>query len=35
MGGWGLKFSRTLLNLNARIAPREKVMQKGGAEVSL
>ncbi|XP_048752927.1 piwi-like protein 1 isoform X2 [Ostrea edulis] len=34
MGGWGLKFSRTLLNLNARIAPREKVMQKGGVELS-
>ncbi|XP_062615032.1 piwi-like protein 1, partial [Saccostrea cucullata] len=34
MGGWGLRFSQNLLNVNAHIAPQEKIYQKGGAELS-
>ena len=35
MGGWGLRFSKTLVHLNARKAPQEKVFQKNAAEVNI
>ena len=35
MSGWGLAFSQRLMNVSSRIAPQEKIYQKGGAEVSI
>nr|XP_022341463.1 piwi-like protein 1 isoform X1 [Crassostrea virginica]XP_022341464.1 piwi-like protein 1 isoform X1 [Crassostrea virginica]XP_022341465.1 piwi-like protein 1 isoform X1 [Crassostrea virginica] len=33
MSGWGLAFSQRLMNVSSRIAPQEKIYQKGGAEL--
>ncbi|KAL4223114.1 Piwi-like protein 1 [Mactra antiquata] len=33
MGGWGLRFSDSLVPANARIMPKERVLQDGGAEL--
>jgi len=34
MSGWGLRFSDQLININARVAPQEKIMQRYEAVVS-
>lgn len=35
MGGWGLRFSQDLVQINARVAPPEKIMQRYDAVVSI